>query len=148
MIISAFFEKHAALAAFLIYSLGIAAAVASALIHTKSKSGKPAPPLTIELPKYRLPRMNNLMREVGGKLRDFVVRAGTIVFLSCVVVYILSAVSPALSPLKTASTAYSPHSADFFLRSFPSSDSATVELYLRLPRAFSPRNRSYRQSKS
>ena len=98
MIISAFFEKHAALAAFLIYSLGIAAAALSALIHTKSKAGKPAPPLTIELPKYRLPRMNNLMREVGGKLRDFVVRAGTIVFLSCVVVYILSAVSPGFIP--------------------------------------------------
>lgn len=98
MIISAFFEKHAALAAFLIYFLGIAVAVLSALIHTKSKTGKPAPPLTIELPKYRRPRMNNLMREIGSKLRDFIVRAGTIVFLSCVVIYILSAVSPDFTP--------------------------------------------------
>lgn len=93
MIISAFFERHAALAAFAIYALGISVAILSAFIHSRSKAGCPAPPLTIELPKFRLPRTMNLMRAVGTKLKDFLVRAGSVVFLSCVVIYILSSVS-------------------------------------------------------
>ena len=93
MIISAFFEKYAAVAAFSIYLLGILIAILSALLHSRSKNGCPAPPLTIELPKYRMPRIRNLMREVGAKLKDFLVRAGTIVFLSCVVISILSSLS-------------------------------------------------------
>ncbi len=98
MLISTFFEKYAALAAFSIYLLGILAAVFSAFLHSRSKSGCPAPPLTIELPKYRMPRIRNLMREVGAKLKDFLIRAGTIVFLSCVVISILSSLSPDLTP--------------------------------------------------
>lgn len=101
MIISAFFEKYAALAAFFIYFLGIFTAVFSAFLHSRSKNGSPAPPLTIELPKYRMPRARNLMREVGAKLKDFLIRAGTIVFLSCVVISILSSLSPNLTPAET-----------------------------------------------
>lgn len=101
MIISAFFEKYAALAAFSIYFLGIFTAVFSAFLRSRSKNGSPAPPLTIELPKYRMPRARNLMREVGAKLKDFLIRAGTIVFLSCVVISILSSLSPDLTPAET-----------------------------------------------
>lgn len=98
MIIAAFFEEHAGLAAFLIYTLGIIAAILSAFFHTKTGHGRAAPPLTIELPKYRMPRLRNLMRGIGSKLRDFITRAGSIVFLSCVIVYILGALTPALKP--------------------------------------------------
>ena len=79
---------------FICINMLIAAAMLSALIHSRSRAGKPAPPLTVELPKYRMPRPVNLLREMGGKLRDFIVRAGTIVFLSCVVIDLLGMLTP------------------------------------------------------
>lgn len=97
MIISAFFKRYAAVAAFFVYLLGIAVAVLSAFLHTHGKPERAAPPLVLELPKYRLPRFISLTREVGGKLRDYIIRAGTTVFLSCVVIYILSTVAPDFS---------------------------------------------------
>ena len=60
MIIGTFFPSHPALAAFLIYLLGIIAAFLSSVIYTKAKKNRAAPPLTIELPKYRLPTLKNL----------------------------------------------------------------------------------------
>lgn len=89
LIIGTFFKKRPALAAFFIYLLGVITAYISALVYTKSKSGRTAPPLTIELPKYRLPRLKNLTVAMKTKLLAFISRAGTVVLLCSAVMYLL-----------------------------------------------------------
>lgn len=89
LIIGTFFPKHPVLAAFIIYLLGVATAYISALIYTKSKHGRSAPPLTVELPKYRFPKLKNLAVAMKTKLIAFISRAGTVVLLCSAVMYLL-----------------------------------------------------------
>lgn len=89
MIIGTFFPDHSAVAAFLIYFLGILTAYISSLIYSKSKKGRAAPPLTVELPKYRLPTLKNLATAIKHKLFAFISRAGTVVMLCSVAVHLL-----------------------------------------------------------
>ena len=93
MLIGTFFPRHGALAALSLYLLGIGVALLFAWFRTKRDAK--APPLTIELPKYRMPQPKNLTRFIGIKLRDFIRRAGTVVFLSCVVVSLMRTLTPA-----------------------------------------------------
>ncbi len=44
----------------------------------------------MELPAYHLPRLTNLYRSVMSRARAFVQKAGTIIFLSCVLLWFLS----------------------------------------------------------
>ena len=89
LIIGTFFPKRPAIAAFLIYLLGVITAYISALIYTKSKPDRTAPPLTVELPKYRLPQIKNLIVAMKTKLLAFISRAGTVVLLCSAVMYML-----------------------------------------------------------
>ena len=89
LIIGTFFPKRPALSAFLIYLLGVITAYISALIYTKSKPDRTAPPLTVELPKYRLPQIKNLIVAMKTKLLAFISRAGTVVLLCSAVMYML-----------------------------------------------------------
>ncbi len=96
MIAGLCFPNHAALTAMLLYLISFAAVFLSLLLAKKEE--KPLPPLIMELPKYRLPRLVSLLREVKMKLRDFLLRAGTVVFLSCLAVDLLAMLTPALRP--------------------------------------------------
>lgn len=89
LIIGTFFPKRPAISAFLIYLLGVITAYISALIYTKSKPDRTAPPLTVELPKYRLTQIKNLIVAMKTKLLAFISRAGTVVLLCSAVMYML-----------------------------------------------------------
>ncbi|MGN1095667.1 MAG: nucleoside recognition domain-containing protein, partial [Eubacteriales bacterium] len=99
MITGSFFPSHRALASFIIYACGISAAFLSLLLLAKNKK---APPLSMELPKYRIPRPSNIVRVMNEKIREFISRAGSIVFLSASVIYILSAVNPSMRLAESA----------------------------------------------
>jgi ferrous iron transport protein B len=47
-------------------------------------------PFVIELPRYRMPNSRSLLMMLWEKLRDFVVRAGTVIMVMCVILWILS----------------------------------------------------------
>lgn len=89
MIIGAFFPEHPALYAFFIYFLGVVFAYISALLFSKSKSGRSAPPLAIELPKFRTPQAKNLFRAMKVKVSAFALRAGSVVMLCSAALYFL-----------------------------------------------------------
>lgn len=91
LIIGSFFAEYEALASFCIYALGVLATLFSLVLRSKGNS---APPLSVELPKYRLPKLSNVVRAVSEKLADFLSRAGSIIFLSSMAVYILSLLTP------------------------------------------------------
>ncbi len=73
------------------YFLGIVAVLVSAIILKKTKpfSGKPAP-FVMELPQYHIPSARTVLLHVWERLKGFIIKAGTILFLACVVMWFLS----------------------------------------------------------
>ena len=73
------------------YFMGIAAVLISAVILKKTKpfSGKPAP-FVMELPSYHIPSARTVLLHVWERLKGFIIKAGTILFLACVVMWFLS----------------------------------------------------------
>ena len=72
------------------YFMGIAAVLVSAIILKKTKpfSGKPAP-FVMELPQYHIPSGKTVLLHVWERLKGFIIKAGTILFLACVVMWFL-----------------------------------------------------------
>ena len=74
----------------LMYFIGIVAVLVSAIILKKTKpfSGKPAP-FVMELPQYHVPQVKTVLLHVWERLKGFIIKAGTILFLACVVMWFL-----------------------------------------------------------
>ena len=75
----------------LMYFIGIVAVLVAAIILKKTKpfSGKPAP-FVMELPQYHIPQVKTVLLHVWERLKGFIIKAGTILFLACVVMWFLS----------------------------------------------------------
>ena len=73
------------------YFIGIAAVLVSAIMLKKTKpfSGKPAP-FVMELPEYHIPSVRTVLLHVWDRLKGFIIKAGTILFVACVVMWFLS----------------------------------------------------------
>ena len=74
----------------LMYFMGIVAVLVAAIILKKTKpfSGKPAP-FVMELPQYHIPSAKTVLLHVWERLKGFIIKAGTILFLACVVMWFL-----------------------------------------------------------
>ena len=74
----------------LMYFIGIVAVLVAAIILKKTKpfSGKPAP-FVMELPQYHIPQVKTVLLHVWERLKGFIIKAGTILFLACVVLWFL-----------------------------------------------------------
>ena len=74
----------------LMYFIGIVAVLVAAIILKKTKpfSGKPAP-FVMELPQYHVPQVKTVLLHVWERLKGFIIKAGTILFLACVVMWFL-----------------------------------------------------------
>ena len=77
--------------AFLMYALGIACVLVAAIMLKKTKpfSGEAAP-FVMELPAYHIPSANTVLMHTWERLWGFIKKAGTILFLACVIMWILS----------------------------------------------------------
>lgn len=74
----------------LMYLIGIVAVLVSAIMLKKTKpfSGEPAP-FVMELPQYHIPSVKTVLLHVWERLKGFIIKAGTILFLACVVMWFL-----------------------------------------------------------
>lgn len=74
------------------YFLGIVAIIVSGIILKKTKFfiGDPAP-FVMEMPDYHLPQLVNVLRSVCERGFSFIKKAGTIILLSSLVLYLLQA---------------------------------------------------------
>ena len=74
----------------LMYFIGIVAVLVAAIILKKTKpfAGKPAP-FVMELPQYHIPQVKTVLLHVWERLKGFIIKAGTILFLACVVMWFL-----------------------------------------------------------
>ena len=76
------------------YFIGVAAIILSCLFlkHTRPFAGEPAP-FVMELPQYHQPTAKTVLLHVWERAKAFIVKAGTIIFVSCAVIWFLQSFS-------------------------------------------------------
>ena len=86
---AAFFGPWAGLVVFGLYIIGMIVGIASGLFFKKTLfAGEPAP-FVLELPPYRLPSIGNMLTHVWQKVKGFLVKAGTLILLMSMVLWLL-----------------------------------------------------------
>ncbi len=74
----------------LFYFLGLAAIIISCIILKKFKAfAGDAAPFIMELPQYHLPTIKSVLLSMWERVKSYVVKAGTIIFLSTIVIWFL-----------------------------------------------------------
>lgn len=91
MITSTFFPDSVLMAPAM-YFLGIAVIVLAgiALKKTSAFAGDPAP-FVMELPAYHIPAMKGVICHMWDRAKGFIIKAGTIIFAACVIIWFFSA---------------------------------------------------------
>jgi ferrous iron transport protein B len=69
------------------YLLSVGAAIGMAFIFKRTILKSPPPPFVLELPPYRRPRMSELLRHVGRKVKSFLTEAGTVILAITIVLW-------------------------------------------------------------
>ncbi len=86
---AAFFPSHRALVMVLLYFIGIAVGLLYAVILGKTAfKGEPVP-FVMELPNYRFPSWTNVVHLIWEKVKDFITRAFTIIFVATLIIWFL-----------------------------------------------------------
>ncbi len=92
-IVMAFGIGNADVITFLMYLLGICAAIVCILLMRNTSLKGETPPFIMELPAYHSPRFKNLMIHLWDKTKHFVKKAFTIIFASTLIVWLFSHIS-------------------------------------------------------
>ena len=76
------------------YFLGVGAIIISGIMLKKTKmfAGDPAP-FVMELPAYHVPSLTNVLRGTWERASSFIKRAGTVIVLSSVIIWVLNSLS-------------------------------------------------------
>lgn len=84
-----FFEKYAGIVAFSMYVIGLATAILVAKIMNKLEKGHENDSLLIELPEYKRPNGRTIRIYVWNKLKDYLTKAGTTIFIASIVIWFI-----------------------------------------------------------
>jgi ferrous iron transport protein B len=87
---AAFFPRHGALVMGGLYFGGILVAIASGLVLKRTAFRGNSVPFVLELPVYRLPSPKSVVLHLWEKVKDFVYRAFTIIFVGSLVIWLLT----------------------------------------------------------
>ncbi|MFT6835721.1 MAG: ferrous iron transport protein B [Francisellaceae bacterium] len=89
---SAFFGGHGASVVFLLYIIGIIAAILTGLVvkHTILKGDNT--PFILELPSYHIPNFKTILIQAGNRLKRFITRAGKVIIPVCILIGALNAI--------------------------------------------------------
>lgn len=82
-----FFPQNALWAAYSLYLIGLAAAIATAFVLHKLERGKAEEALLIELPEYKTPNKRTVAIYVWDKVKDYLTKAGTTIFVASIVLW-------------------------------------------------------------
>ncbi len=92
-----FFPSHAMLAAYSMYVLGLIVAVLCAFVMRlleRRGAGAHGNSLLIELPEYKSPSAHTIFIYVWEKVKDYLSRAGTIIFAASIIMWVLMNFGP------------------------------------------------------
>ena len=84
-----FFAEHAMVVAYSMYILGIVVALATALVLKLIDKKESKNNLLIELPEYKAPNAYSIAIYVWEKVKDYITRAGTIIFVASIIMWVL-----------------------------------------------------------
>ena len=85
-----FFPENAMLVAFSLYVLGLVVAVLIAfLLHLADRKRAREDQLLIELPEFKAPSAHTIAIYVWEKVKDYLTKAGTIIFLASIIMWFL-----------------------------------------------------------
>ena len=91
-----FFPENAMLVAFSLYVLGLVVAVLVAfLLHLADRKRAREDQLLIELPEFKAPSAHTIAIYVWEKVKDYLTKAGTIIFLASIIMWFLLNFGPA-----------------------------------------------------
>lgn len=90
-----FFPESALLVAYSLYLVGVLAAILVALILHRTEKRTYENALLIELPEYKTPNLRTVAIYVWEKVKDYLTKAGTTIFLASIVLWFVLNIGPA-----------------------------------------------------
>lgn len=90
-----FFPDCAMLVAYSLYIVGVAMAIIIALIIHRTSKDKFENALLIELPEYKIPNARTVAIYVWEKVKDYLTKAGTTIFLASIILWFVMNIGPA-----------------------------------------------------
>ena len=84
-----FFGSHAMLAAYSMYVIGLVVAMLAAFVMHVADRKKASGMLIIELPEYKAPSARTIWIYVWEKVKDYLTKAGTVIFLASIVMWLI-----------------------------------------------------------
>lgn len=84
-----FFPKHSVLVAFSMYVIGFLLALIVAFVMNLFDKGSQNGNLLIELPEYKKPSARTIRIYVWTKLKDYLMKAGTTIFIASIIIWFL-----------------------------------------------------------
>ncbi len=84
---SSFFPRKEAIIVFSLYFIGIFIGLSAAFIFKKTRFKSDSMPFIMELPPYHLPSITHISTQVGEKIKGFLIKAGTTIFLASVILW-------------------------------------------------------------
>ena len=88
--VAAFFTQHQALMVTLMYVIGIVVALLVAAILKRTLFKGMSAPFVMELPTYKIPSLKGVLLHTWEKVKGFLRKAGTIILVCSIVLWILS----------------------------------------------------------
>lgn len=92
-----FFPDHAGLVIISLYVLGIIMAIVAGFLLKKTIFRGVSSGFVLELPTYRLPTFKGTVRNMWTRAKDFLTKAGTIIFLMSVLIWLLQNFTPSFT---------------------------------------------------
>ncbi|NCB33738.1 MAG: ferrous iron transport protein B, partial [Erysipelotrichia bacterium] len=86
---AAFFPGHGALIMVMLYFVGIAFGILTALLTKSTLFKGEAVPFVMELPNYRMPSARSVFQLLWEKSKDFLQRAFTVIFAATIIIWFL-----------------------------------------------------------
>ena len=102
LVAGAIFGRHQGLVVISLYVLGILMGILAGFILKKTIFKEVSSGFVLELPTYRMPSFKGTVLNMWQKAEDFITRAGTLIFLMSVVIWLLQNFTPSLGVAKNA----------------------------------------------
>ena len=90
-----FFAKHAMIVAYSMYIIGLAVAITVAFVLHKMDKDNKKDYLLIELPEYKMPSGRTVRIYVWEKVKDYITKAGTTIFIASIILWFILNFGPA-----------------------------------------------------
>ena len=102
LVAGALFGAHQGLVVISLYVLGILMGILAGFLLKKTIFKEVSSGFVLELPTYRLPSFKGTVLNMWQKAKDFITRAGTLIFLMSVVIWLLQNFTPSLDVAQNA----------------------------------------------